>query len=392
MRFTDAEADILAQKIVDLYLPVQEEYLTLIGKQLKEIGTLSPANIRRLKAMQTMRGNAREIAEELAAVSSRSIEEIERIFEMTAKEDYEFSKQFYTAQGLKQIPFAENAALKRIVYSEAKRTARTLYNLSQTTASQLKRNPTAYRTAVDTAVRAVTGGMSDYNTAIRRVVKQAASEGISVVQFDTGYRRRLDSQVRMNVLEGIRQVSIGINEAIGKEIGADGVEISVHGMCAPDHIDIQGRQFSLKGDVTVKGTRYPDYDTVNNSLARPIGTLNCKHYPMLIILGVSSPVHSAAELEKIRSQSEAETEIDGRTMTGYEWTQEHRRLETQIRKCKDTAVIAAASGDMTLRRQMQAKIDKYKEKYYTIADKTGISPREYRMAVSGYHYVKPDIK
>ena len=230
--------------------------------------------------------------------------------------------------------------------------------------------------------------MTDYNSAIRRVVRKAAEEKIGVIQFDTGYRRRVDSQVRMNVLEGIRQLSMGVNQQVGKEFGANGVEISVHGLCAEDHIGIQGKQFSLNGDVTVKGRFYRDYNRMNNALKRPIGTLNCKHYLLYILLGVSSPVYSEKELEEMNQSSRELIEIDGKTKTRYEWSQEQRRIETEIRRQKDTAVLAAGMGDMPLRREAQATINELRDKYDKISAHASIDPRYERMSVSGFHRVK----
>ena len=388
--FTETELEALTQRVVDLYEPIHMKYLTKIGEHIRDIGRLKQSDIDRLKEIQRMRGNAREIAEELSIVSGKSIDEIEALFTKIAKEQYSFAEQFYTAKGLKQIAFEDNNYLRRIVKSEARRTANSLKNLSRTTASQLKRNPNGYRDMVDHAIRNVTSGMGDYNSAIRRVVRQAVSEKISVVQFDTGYRRRVDSQVRMNVLEGIRQVFMGVNEQCGKEFGADGVEISVHGLCAEDHLPIQGKQFSLNGDVTIDGKHYPDYNRMNNSLKRPIGTLNCKHYTLQILLGISSPVYSENELKKINDSSLEKIEIDGRTLTRYEWSQEQRRIETAVRKQKDVAVVAAACEDMPLRREVQVKINKLNERYALISEKTGIDPRKERMAVSGFRRVKTE--
>ena len=131
--FTDTELNILAQRVLDLYLPVHQLYLEKIGQHLKAIGNIKPADVRRLQEMQRMRGNAREIAEELAMASDKSAEEIEAIFSEIASEQYDFSRQFYTAQGLRQLPFSENRNLQRIVKAEANRTAKTLKNLSSAT-------------------------------------------------------------------------------------------------------------------------------------------------------------------------------------------------------------------------------------------------------------------
>jgi len=370
--------EYLAQQIVDLYEPIQTHYIELMAEHLKDIGKLTTTDVHRLEQIQRMRGNSREIAEELSIVSKKTIKYIEKMFLQIAEDDYSFSEKYYSAKGLNQIPFSQNTALKRIVAAEADRTSGLLINLSQTTASQLKKNPLNYRQAIDTAVRASSSGISDYNTAIRRVLRKASSEGINFVDFDSGYRRRLDSQVRMNVLEGIKQTNIGVARQLGKEFGADGVEISVHGLCAPDHLDIQGYQFTNK-----------EFDKLQESLDRPIGTLNCKHFVFPILLGISTSAHSEKELADFKRLSTERVEIGGKEKTRYEWSQEQRKLETAVRKQKDIAVAAKKSEDMLLRRESQAKINAYKTQYNQIAKSAGLESYKERMTVSEFRPVKP---
>ena len=96
---------------------------------------------------------------------------------------------------------------------------------------------------------------ADYNSTIRETVKRIGKEGLQV-EYESTYlavdgqlkhrRRRLDSAVRQNVLDGIRQVQQKAQELIGEEIGADGVDITAHPNSAPDHEPVQGRGLTLK--------------------------------------------------------------------------------------------------------------------------------------------------
>lgn len=103
----------------------------------------------------------------------------------------------------------------------------------------------------------------DYSTAMRSTVRDMARSGLRRVTFESGYSRRLDSKARMNILEGVRRLNSEMMAETGREFGVDGVEISAHGLCAPDHQPVQGRQYSNK-----------DYERLNEALQRPIGTLN----------------------------------------------------------------------------------------------------------------------
>lgn len=181
-----------------------------------------------------------------------------------------------------------------------------------------------YISIVDKGITAVTTGTMDYNTAIRNAVVNMVDSGVRTVEFESGYSRRMDSQVRMNVLEGVRRLNMEMLDITSKEFGADGYEITAHSLCAPDHREIQGRQYSKEA-----------YEKLNKDLKRPIGTLNCKHIAIPIIIGVSSSTYSDKELDKIIDNSNKEVIYDDKVYTKYEASQYQRKLETKIRKEKE---------------------------------------------------------
>lgn len=251
-------------------------------------------------------------------------------------------------------------------------TAQAFKNLSQTTI-ETKR----YRKAVDEAISAVQSGVTDYNSAIRRAMKTAAQDGLRVKYPNSGMTRRLDSAIRQNVLDGVRAINNDVLRQLGNEYGADGIEISAHALCATDHLPYQGLQFSNR-----------DFEELQNSLGRPFGAWNCKHTMFPVILGVSVPAHDADELRMYRENSAAEIEIDGRTMSRYEWSQEQRRIETAVRAQKDIAIAAKASGDDVARREAQSKINALQDHYEKVSRAAGLDMQRDRMRVAGFRAVK----
>ena len=123
-------------------------------------------------------------------------------------------------------------------------------------------------------------------------------------------------------------------------------------------------------------------------MGRPFGAWNCKHTMFPIILGVSVPAHDADELRMYRENSAAEIEIDGRTMSRYEWSQEQRRIETAVRAQKDIAIAAKASGDDVARREAQSKINALQDHYEKVSNAAGLDMQRDRMRVAGFRQVK----
>lgn len=351
---------------------VTEEYLIRMGQHLRDIGTFSPSDVNRLIEFKRMNYNMEQIKRQIAGAAEVPLSEVETIFRQVAESDLRFASKIFGADHTPAIK--DNPALERILKAQAKITKQALANLSQTTILS-----DGYKNAVDVAVQTAQAGVSDYNSAIRRAMKAAARDGLRVQYPNSGLTRRLDSAVRMNVLDGIRAINQDVMRQVGKEFGADGVEISAHALCAEDHLPYQGKQMSNK-----------EFNRLQNTiLDRPLGMWNCRHTWHPILMGISPPAHTPEELAEYKRNSREMITIDGLTKSRYEWTQEQRRIETAIRYQKDIAILAKAAGDIVARREcayMIRELDKY---YGKITDAAGLKAQKTRAAVSNFHWVKP---
>ena len=129
------------------------------------------------------------------------------------------------------------------------------------------------------------------------------------------------------------------------DLGCDGWEISAHAASAPDHEPIQGRQYTDA-----------DYKALNDSLIRRIGTLNCGHIASPIILGVSKPQYSSAELAQLEANNAAGVTYQGQHYTTYEATQLERSMERSIRADKRRVILARAAGLASHESQLNARV------------------------------------
>lgn len=350
---------------------ITDKYLALMGGHLKAIGGLKPSDVHRLTEMHRMGANVRTIQQDIARSAEANVADLAAVFGAVAAGDQEFAQQWFGGPPrIKGAP-KNSTAIERVLKAQLRVTAQAFKNLSQTTIQS-----TAYREAVDVAIQTVQTGVTDYASAIRGALRAAGNGGLSV-QYPSGLTRRLDSAVRQNVLDGVRSLNNDILDQLGNEYGADGVELSAHALCAEDHLPYQGRQFSRKA-----------FERLQASLPRPIGMWNCKHTIFPVVLGVSEPAHSPEELAAYARNSREAIEIDGRVKTRYEWTQEQRRTETAIRRQKDVANLAKASGDDVLRREAQSHINTLQEHYARISAGAGLTQQPERAAVAGFRRVK----
>ena len=370
LKLTGAEADALLSTVTDRVERVTARYITLMGEHIRDIGKLTASDVHRLQQFTRMNINMDVVRRQLASAANISLEELERIYRKVAETDIRMARDILGFHGAADME--SNLAYKSIIRAQAQETYSAMRNLANSSVMSQY-----YQDAVDDCVFAVQNGVEDYNTAIRRVVRQAGNAGLKIVEYESGLHRRVDTAARMNVLDGVRHLNQSIMEEVGREFGADGVEISAHMLCAEDHLPYQGQQFSNAA-----------FEQLQASLARPFGEWNCRHSWHPIILGISPPRYTEDHLMQYQAFTNEIIEIDGREKNRYGWSQEMRRCETAVRQAKDCANLAATTEDMVLRRQCQKRIDALQEYYYTITDITKLPPEASRMSVPGFHKVK----
>ena len=368
--------------------------LKRIGEAIKTISTLTPSQAYQIAQILKYGGTYNEIAKELARVSGKNVQDIYKIFEEVAKNNKQFAKQFYKYRGIDYIPYKKDIALQNMVRSLASITADMYRNISNTSVigfiqdGHFKQLQQVYQDTIDKAILSISQGKQDFYSSMRQTLKELGGSGL--VQYESGRTRRLDSAVRMNILDGMRALNNETSRRFGEEYNADGIEISVHSKPAPDHADIQGKQFSIEEyDKLENGEIATDYqgNKYDGADKRHIGEYNCYHKIFSIVLGVSKPEYTDKQLNDIRESNLSGFEFEGKHYTMYQGSQLCRRVELEIRKAKDTQILARASGDDELVLQSQGRITKLTNKYREILKTSGLPSQLQRASVSGYRRV-----
>ena len=388
----DKKLDKILEKFFIRFNKYNTKVLVKLGETIGQFNDLTPSEAQMLAQKLKYGNDIDELVTELALITNQSIDDVYTVLDKVAEENVAFSEIYYKAKNKEFINYKDNESLKRLVNAISNETAESLYNLSRTNAvgftlkdeltglTQFKPLKQLYDDVIDEAVYNVSQGVTDYGSSMRNVIRQLADSGVKTheekVGFISGYNRRIDSQVRQNVLTAIRQVNMDIQEQVGEQFGADGVEISAHSPCAEDHLPIQGKQFSNA-----------TFERLNGNLERPIGEYNCRHFIFSIVLGVSRPSYSNKLLNSYEKESNSKVKYEGKEYTKYEATQVQRQLETKIRQYKDRQIIARASGDKEEIAEAQDKIQKITNKYVDFSNKAKLPVYKDRLTVSGYRKV-----
>ena len=401
---SDDAIDNLVGPIVMRQEDISNYIIGIIAKRVRDIGELSPSDLFKMELLISRGADIRKINSAIAQVAGVQVREIKNLIKIVAKANYIDAKPFYDYRHKSYIPFEQNKDLQNLVRAVADQTAETYVNLSNTTATGFlisdTRNPTllqfrpiedTYNTVIDRAIQAVQNGTVDYETATRRAIKELANSGIRNVYYPSGYTRRLDSSVRMNVLSGVNAINNRIQEYIGEEIGADGVELSAHANSAPDHEPFQGHVFTIaEYDKVQSAQSFTDVEGNSfNAVDRAIGEWNCRHYPMYVVLANHKPRYSVKQLERMRQRNaDGVTLPDGKHLTLYECTQVQRRLETNIRRAKDTQIAFRNANNREQALIYQRKVSSLIEQLKAFSAHAGLSVKTSRYAVNNYRVLK----
>ena len=371
--------------------------LSEIGKAVKEIGQLTPTQAYKLQQMIKYGASYQTILERLSKITNLNTKEIDEIYSLYAQKDYNFARKFYEYRNIPYVPFSQLEPLKREVQAISNLTKGEYMNLSNTSALgftikdvagnvRFYNISNAYQYVIDQAILSISQGKDTFQHEMYSILKSLGESGLKTVDYKSGYHRRLDSAIRMNLREGIKTLHNETQRILGEEFGADGVEISVHLNPAPDHEDLQGRQFSneefekLQNNEVAKDYKGNRYSHEH----RPISELNCYHTTMSIILGVSKPQYSDKELQDIKERNEKGFMFEGKHLTMYEGTQLQRKLETEIRKQKDIQMLGKTSGNDLLIGDAQFKITQLTNRYKELSKTSGLQTQMERLRVVGY--------
>ena len=400
---SDEVVEKVTERLINRLEQANEYVLREIGKKIKYIGTLTPSKAQQLIQILKYGGDYEKIIKKLNEITNLNVKDIKKIFEEIAKNDYDFAKQFYDYRKKKYISFEQNKALQRQINALAKITSEKYIDIARTKALGFtiknekgkiifKGLRQTYNEAIDKAVLSVVQGKSTFQEQMYSLLKNIGVSGLKTLDYN-GRSIRLDSAVRMQMDDAIRQLHNETQRQFGKEFNSDGVEITVHENPAPDHEEVQGRQFSneefdkFQNDidaVSYDGIEFPATSEETGYDRRSISEYNCKHFTFSIILGVNIPQYSNKELKQIIDKNNKGFMYEGKHYTMYEGTQLQRELERKVREQKDLQILGVESNNKELINKSQQNITKLTRKYKQLSEISKLKTKMQRMRVSNY--------
>lgn len=295
--------------------------------------------------------------------------EIERVFDKLRAEREDWAKPYFEAQGIPQveteaktaiIASGMEAAKERLDYFAKSKVVGIMQNGKLVTPRQ------AYVKAVTEAANATNIGAEAFQATVQKTCRDLVKSGLRVnpksteaprIRFSStttsGKQRtqELYSKVRTDTMAVYSETVLEYNAEIGEQFGADGWEVTAHALCAEDHLEFQGQDYTKQ-----------EMEDIQSRLTRPLMYgANCHHELRPIIMDINKRAFSDKQLNEMRDYSNKMVTFTGlngkeRTMTRYNASQYLRSLENKTRQMNTQAKLEKLAGTESGAKRVERRV------------------------------------
>ena len=355
---------ILQSGIEKKYRMLEEEIMKDIVRRIRKAGKITSTADYQLHRYVIL-GHSTEDVEKLIrqAVGNDWADTFE-LYDQVIETEYVRAKRLYEQVNADFIPYEQNQELQQLTNALIRQSNDELFNISRSLGFMVDMGngrkvftplSEIYNGYLDNAITMMASGAFDYNTLIRKIVREMTASGLRTVSYSTWHSNRVDVAVRRALLTGMGQLTGQISRMNGQALGTDKYEVDWHPGARPDHAKWQGRVWTYQQLVDVCG------------LGSGGGLLgwNCRHTYYPFLEGISVRNYSDEWLEAMDRKEARKVAFRGREYNTYEATQKQRQMETAMRAQREKAMLLkegkAAPDDVLIARcKYQAMLDEYK--------------------------------
>lgn len=384
--FSPQWLDALPQELSDLYRGLEDRLLDYICKCLKATDDLNESALQRIRALRSHRIDLYEIEKIIKKTTGISDKKIQEIFTDVVAHNQKYYRQVIDMAKLTQPEVLVSASDIAAIQAQ---TAGAFANITASmgflvNAGRVFLPPAkAYQWALDSAEMKVQSGTISYNEAIKSAVKELATSGIKVVDYESGHKDQIDVAARRAIMTGVNQLNAKYTEQSAEYLQTPYFEVSAHAGARDkpgkspwaSHKDWQGRVYSTRsGDI------YPSiYAVCGLGYVDGLEGANCRHRRFPWVEGVSERTYTNAQLAHI--DDGLGCTFEGKKYTAYEATQKQREIERTIRKQKRLRNAFKANGQATEAQAANAILRRLNKKYRQFSAAAGLPEQNERTKV-----------
>lgn len=381
--FTPNEIEAIPQYFEQLFRDLQLNIMTDLVQRLsinQEITRTADWEINRLYELGKSK---REIKKYIKDTLDLNTQEVNHLYKDVLRKGYARNEQLYKTKGKPMIRYENNKPLQQFIKAVKKQTDGECKNITQSLGfavkqpdGKIKFQPIAdyYQKTLDNASMDILSGAFDYNTVLKRTVKEMTNSGLRTVDYASGWSNRVDVAARRAVMTGFNQVVAKITEDNAEQLDTEYFEVTRHIGARPTHQPWQGRVYSKPELVTVCG-----YGTVTG-----LKGANCYHDFHPFIKGVSKRTYTDEELDRMNKEENTPKKYGDKEYTTYEALQRQRKLETTMRAQRQEIHLLKtgnASEDDILAAQSRYRVTS--AEYTHFSKEMGLPQQRERVTVDG---------
>lgn len=384
--FSPQWLDALPQELSDLYRGLEDWLIDYICKCLKATDDLNESALQRIRALRSHRIDLYEIEKIIKKTTGISDKKIQEIFTDVVARNQQYYRQVIDMAKLTQPEVIVSASDIAAIQAQ---TAGAFANITASmgflvNAGRVFLPPAkAYQWALDSAEMKVQSGTISYNEAIKSAVKELATSGIKVVDYESGHKDQIDVAARRAIMTGVNQLNAKYTEQYAEYLQTPYFEVSAHAGARDkpgkspwaSHKDWQGRVYSTRsGDI------YPSiYAVCGLGYVDGLEGANCRHRRFPWVEGVSERTYTNAQLAHI--DDGLGCTFEGKKYTAYEATQKQREIERTIRKQKRLRNAFKSNGQTTEAQAANAILRRLNKKYRQFSAAAGLPEQNERTKV-----------
>lgn len=378
--------DALPEELAELYRGLEDALLMEICSRLKLRDELNEVTVQDIKALRSHGIDLKDIEKAIRKTTGISETKLNKLFDDVV----ERNQKYYTDLiDLAHITQPETLVSVEDTWAIYEQTKQTLRNITRSMGFLVDAGRTmlppakAYQWALDAATFKVEIGAISYGQAIKDTVRELASGGLRVVDYESGHRDHVDVAARRAVMTGVSQLCSKYTEQAAEYLETPYYEVSAHAGARDvpgrspwaSHKEWQGKVYSTRsGDI------YPNiYEVCGLGAVDGLEGANCRHRRNVWVEGVSERTYTDEQLEHI--DDGLGCTFEGKTYTAYEVTQEQRKVERTIRKLKREKTAYSAAGLTDEEQAVNIKLRRLNAKYKAFSKAAGLPEQRERMKV-----------
>ena len=367
----------LADPIEGVYIHMVNELLVNIGRhitaptwthtaawevqKLSELGQLTEENAAIIN--KWIKQMPREVRDTMEATRAAALDRLEKEMEQAAAAGYvtpparDSTAQILedmAAQAVDRYNLVNTTMLQSSIeqYSAA-------VQLTQQEYDKLTAQKEATQGILNDAAASVASGVETRKTAVRRAIKRISDEGLTGFVDRAGRSWTPEAYVNMVTRTTVHNTALQATRARMEDYNSQVVQVSSHAGARPLCYPYQGKFYSwdnTAGEIELgngQSVRYEPLSSTSYGQAAGLFGINCGHYPIPVIPGVSIP-HGADNIQPEEENAKA-----------YAESQEQREIERRIREAKRVVTMAgdtATKEDQAAVKEAQAEMREFIER------------------------------